>query len=77
MDKMWEKIKDLLEYNLTEVLFMIVISFLVLCMESIGVVLTLNLISTMGILGFLIGTTGMSFVGFIWLFIMVSIWENL
>lgn len=74
---MWEKIKDLLEYNLTEVLFMLAISFLVLCMESIGVVLTLNLMSTMGILGFLIGTTGMSFVGFIWLFMMVSIWENL
>lgn len=74
---MWEKIKDLLEYNLTEVLFMIAISFLVLCIESIGVVLTLNLMSTMGILGFLIGTTGMSFVGFIWLFMMVSIWENL
>ena len=74
---MWEKIKDLLEYNLTEVLFMIAISFLVLCMESIGVVLTLNLMSTMGILGFLIGTTGMSFVGFIWLFMLVSIWENL
>lgn len=74
---MWEKIKELLEYNLTEVLFMIAISFLVLCMESIGVVLTLNLMSTMGILGFLIGTTGMSFVGFIWLFMMVSILENL
>lgn len=74
---MWEKIKDLLEYNLMDVLFMIAISFLVLCMESIGVVLTLNLMSTMGILGFLIGTTGMSFVGFIWLFMMVSIWENL
>lgn len=74
---MWDKIKDLLEYNLTEVLFMIAISFLVLCMESIGVVLTLNLMSTMGILGFLIGTTGMSFVGFIWLFMMVSIYENL
>lgn len=74
---MWEKIKELLEYNLTEVLFMIAISFLVLCIESIGVVLTLNLMSTMGILGFLIGTTGMSFVGFIWLFMMVSIWENL
>lgn len=74
---MWEKIKKLLEYNLTEVLFMIAISFLVLCMESIGLVLTLNLMSTMGILGFLIGTTGMSFVGFIWLFMMVSIWENL
>lgn len=74
---MWDKIKDLLEYNLTEVLFMIAISFLVLCMESIGVVLTLNLMSTMEILGFLIGTTGMSFVGFIWLFMMVSIWKNL
>lgn len=74
---MWEKIKELLEYNLTEVLFMLAISFLVLCMESIGVVLTLNLMSTMGILGFLIGTTGMSFIGFIWLFMMVSIWENL
>lgn len=74
---MWEKIKELLEYNLTEVLFMLAISFMVLCMESIGLVLTLNLMSTMGILGFLIGTTGMTFVGFIWLFMMVSIWENL
>ena len=74
---MWEKIKELFKYNLTDVLFMLAISFLVLCIESIGVVLTLNLMSTMGILGFLIGTTGMSFVGFIWLFMMVSIWENL
>lgn len=74
---MWEKIKELLEYNLADVLFMIAISFLVLCMESIRVILTLHLMSTMGILGFLIGTTGMSFVGFIWLFMMVSIWENL
>ena len=74
---MREKIKELLEYNLTEVLFMLAISFLVLCMESIGLLLTLHLMSTMGILGFLIGTTGMSFVGFIWLFMMVSIWENL
>lgn len=74
---MWEKIKELLKYNLTEVLFMLAISFLVLCMESIGLLLTLHLMSTMGILGFLIGTTGMSFVGFIWLFMMVSIWENL
>lgn len=74
---MWEKIKELFKYNLTEVLFMLAISFLVLCMESIGVVLTLNLMSTMGILGFLIGTTGMTFILFIWLFMMVSIWENL
>lgn len=74
---MREKIKELLKYNLTEVLFMLAISFLVLCMESIGLLLTLHLMSTMGILGFIIGTTGMSFVGFIWLFMMVSIWENL
>ena len=74
---MFKKIKELFEYNLTEVLFMIALSFLVLCMESIGLVLTLNLMSTMGILGFLIGTSGMTFVGFIWLFMMVSIWENL
>lgn len=74
---MWDKIKDLLEHNLTDVLFMLAISFLVLCMESIGLVLTLHLMSTMGILGFLIGTTGMTFIGFIWLFMMVSIWENL
>nr|DAN51197.1 MAG TPA: hypothetical protein [Caudoviricetes sp.] len=74
---MFGKIKELFEYNLTEVLFMIALSFLVLCIESIGLVLTLNLISTMGILGFLIGTSVMTFVGFIWLFMMVSIWENL
>ena len=74
---MFKKIKELFEYNLTEVLFMIALSFLVLCIESIGLVLTLNLMSTMGILGFLIGTSGMTFVGFIWLFMMVSIWENL
>lgn len=64
---MWEKIKELLEYNLTEVLFMIALSLLVLCMESIGFVLTLNLMSTIG----------MMFILFIWLFMMVSIWENL
>lgn len=74
---MFKKIKELLEYNLTEVILMIALSFLVLCMESIGLVLTLNLMSTMGIFGFLIGTSGMTFIGFIWLFMMVSIWENL
>lgn len=74
---MREKIKELLKYNLTEVLFMLAISFLVLCMESIGLLLTLHLMSTMGILGFLIGTSGMTFIGLIWLFMMVSIWENL
>lgn len=74
---MFKKIKELFEYNLTEVLFMIALSFLVLCMESIGLVLIKFNVSTMGILGFLIGTSGMTFVGFIWLFVMVSIWENL
>lgn len=74
---MWDKIKDLLRYNLTDVLFMLAISFLVLCTEAIGLVITLQLMSTMGILGFLIGTSGMTFIGFIYLFLMVSIWENL
>lgn len=74
---MWKKIKDLLEWNLPEVLFMLAISFLVLCTESIGFVITLQLMSTMGILGFLIGTSGMTFIGFIYLFLMVSIYENL
>ena len=74
---MWEKIKDLLEYNLPDVLFMLAISFLVLCMEAVGVAITLHLMSTMGILGFLIGTSGMTFIGFIYLFLMVSIYENL
>lgn len=74
---MFKKIKELFEYNLTEVLFIIALSFLFLYIESIGLVLTLNLMSTMGILGFLIGTSGMTFVGFIWLFMMVSICENL
>lgn len=74
---MWKKIKDLLEWNLPEVLFMLAISFLVLCTEAIGLVITLQLMSTMGILGFLIGTSGMTFIGFIYLFLMVSIYENL
>ena len=74
---MWKKIKYLLEWNLPEVLFMLAISFLVLCTEAIGLVITLQLMSTMGILGFLIGTSGMTFIGFIYLFLMVSIYENL
>lgn len=74
---MWKKIKYLLEWNLPEVLFMLAISFLVLCTEAIGLVITLQLMSTMGILGFLIGTSGMTFIGFIYLFLMVYIYENL
>lgn len=74
---MWEKIKYVLENNLTDVLFMFASTFLVLCVETIGFVITLHLMSTMGILGFLIGTSGMTFIGFIWLFMIVSIIENL
>lgn len=74
---MWDKIKDLLKYNLSDVLFAISLSFLFLCMETIGFLLMLNLMSTMGFLGFMIAFTGMLFVGFIYLFMMVSIYENL
>lgn len=74
---MWEKIKDVIEYNLTDVLFMLALTFLFLSTETIGLVLMLKLMSTMGFLGFLIVFTGMLFIGFIYLFIMVSIYENL
>ena len=74
---MWEKIKDLLEHNLTDVLFMLALTFLFLCSETIGVVLMLRLMSTMGFLGFMFSLTGMLFIVFMYLFMMVSIWENL
>lgn len=74
---MWEKIKYVLENNLTDVLFMFALTFLVLCVETIGFLLMLNLMSTLGFLGFLIAFTGMLFIGFIYLFMIVSIIENL
>jgi hypothetical protein len=74
---MWDKIKDLLKWNLPDVLFAIAISFLFLCAETIGFLLMLNLVSTMGLLGFMMAFTGMLFILFIYLFMMVSIWENL
>lgn len=74
---MWEKIKYVLENNLTDVLFMIALTFLFLCSETIGIVLMLRLMSTMGFLGFMFLLTGMLFIVFMYLFMMVSIWENL
>ena len=74
---MWDKIKDALEYNLTDVLFMCALTFLFLSTETIGVVLMLRLMATMGFIGFMISFTGMLFIGFIYLFMMVSIYENL
>lgn len=62
---MSEKFKDHLKYNLTDVLFMLALTFLFLCAE------------TMGFLGFMMALTGMLFIVFMYLFMMVSIWENL
>lgn len=74
---MFDMIKDLLRYNLTDVLFMLALTFLFLCSETIGIVLMLRLMGTMGFLGFMFSFTGMLFIGFMYLFMMVSIWENL
>lgn len=74
---MYKKFKDLLKYNLTDVLFMVALTFLFLSSETIGVVLMLQLMSTMGFLGFIFSLTGMLFIVFMYLFMMVSILENL
>lgn len=74
---MFKKIKELFKYNLTDVLFMLALTFLFLCSETIGILLMLKLMSTMGFLGFMFSFTGMLFIGFMYLFMMVSIWENL
>lgn len=74
---MIEKFKDLIRFNLSDFLFMCAITFLFLGSEAVTGLLMLKLISTIGFLGFLITFSGMLFIGFMYLFIMVSIWENL
>ena len=74
---MFKKIKKMFEYNLTDVLFMLALTFLFLCSETIGIILMLRLMGTMGFLGFMFSFTGMLFIGFMYLFMMVSICENL
>ena len=74
---MIKKFKELLAYNLSDFLFMCAITFLFLGSEAVTGLLMIRLMSTIGFLGFLITFSGMLFIGFMYLFIMVSIWENL
>lgn len=74
---MIEKFKDLIRFNLSDFLFMCAITFLFLGSEAVTGLLMIRLISTIGFLGFLITFSGMLFIGFMYLFIIISIWENL
>ena len=58
---MWEKIKDAFRYNLMDVLFMIAINCLFICIELAGLALSLYLMDTMGIIGFLMSVFGLMF----------------
>lgn len=70
-----EKLKEILEYNLTEVLLMIALLFIFIAIEIACFVFLINLTSTLGFLGFIGAACLMLFVLFIFLFIIVSIYE--
>ena len=72
-----KKIKELIDYNLTEFLLMCAITFICLFIEFACLLLLVNLSVTIGFLGFLSGICLMLFVVFIYLFIIVSIYDNL
>ena len=69
---MKEKLVELIDYNLSDLLLMIALTFIFIAIELCCLALLVNLTVTMGFLGCL-----MLFVLFIYLFIMVSMYENL
>ena len=73
---MWEKIKDAFRYNLMDVLFMIAINCLFICIELAGLALSLYLMDTMGIIGFLMSVFGLMFFFFMQFFFNKMIWYN-
>lgn len=72
-----KKLKELIDYNLTEFLLMCAITFICIFIELACLALLVNLSVTIGFLGFLAGICLMLFVAFIYLFIIVSIYDNL
>nr|DAS52806.1 MAG TPA: hypothetical protein [Caudoviricetes sp.] len=70
-----KKIKELIEYNLTEVLLILAITFICIAIEIGCLVLLIKLTALLGFLGFLCGACLMLFVTFIYLFIIISIYE--
>lgn len=74
---MKEKLVELIYYNLSDLLLMIALTFIFIAIELSCLALLVNLTVTMGFLGCLMAACLMLFVLFIYLFIMVSIYENL
>ena len=74
---MKEKLVELIDYNLSDLLLMIALTFIFIAIESCCLALLVNLPVTMGFLGCLMAACLMLFVLFIYLFIMVSMYENL
>ena len=74
---MKEKLVELIDYNLSDLLLMIALTFIFIAIELCCLALLDNLTVTMGFLGCLMAACLMLFVLFIYLFIMVSMYENL
>lgn len=74
---MKEKLVELINYNLSDLLLMIALTFIFIAIELFCLALLVNLTVTMGFLGCLMAACLMLFVLFIYLFIMVSMYENL
>lgn len=74
---MKKKLVELIDYNLSDLLLMIALTFIFIAIELCGLALLVNLTVTMGFLGCLMAACLMLFVLFIYLFIMVSMYENL
>ena len=70
-----KKLKELIEYNLTEVLLILAITFIYIPIEIGCFVLLIKLVALLGFLGFLYGACLMLFVTCIYLFLVVSIYE--
>ena len=74
---MKKKLIELIDYNLSDLLLMIALTFIFIAIELFCLALLINLTITMGFLGFLMAACLMLFVLFAYLFIMVSIYEYL
>ena len=74
---MKKKLIELIDYNLSDLLLIIALTFIFIAIELFCLALLINLTIIMGFLGFLMAACLMLFVLFAYLFIMVSIYEYL
>lgn len=70
-----KKLIELIDYNLTEILLILAITFICIAIEIGCFVLLIKLAALLGFLGFLGGACLMLFVTCVYLFIVVSIYE--